>query len=123
MLDRGHQPLLTVRHGTASVVETEHSLPLGMGDLLTAPPRSVTLPLSPGDILLAYSDGVTEARDSTGTFYPLCERLQDHCADSAGPVSPTGLVTFVEEDVARWAPTLSDDLVAIAFQPAPSDDE
>jgi hypothetical protein len=122
ILDRGHQPLLTIRHGTASVVETDHSLPLGMGDLLTAPPRTVTHPLNPGDILIAYSDGVTEARDSAGTFYPLRERLQDHCADSAGPISPTRLVTFLEEDVARWAPTLGDDLVAIAFQSAPSGD-
>ncbi|MET7322795.1 PP2C family protein-serine/threonine phosphatase [Streptomyces sp. NPDC005549] len=123
VLDRGHQPLLTVRHGTASVVESDHSLPLGMSDLLTAPPRTVTRTLDPGDILIAYSDGVTEARDSAGTFYPLRERLQDHCSSSAGPVSPTRLVTFIEEDVARWAPTLGDDLVAIAFQPAPSGDE
>ncbi|WP_234328379.1 MULTISPECIES: PP2C family protein-serine/threonine phosphatase [unclassified Streptomyces] len=122
ILDRGHQPLLTVRHGTASVVEMDHSLPLGMGDLLTAPPRTVTHPLDPGAILLAYSDGVTEARDSAGTFYPLRERLQAHCAHTDG-VSPTELVTFLEQDVARWAPALTDDLVAIALQPAPSDDE
>jgi hypothetical protein len=123
ILDRGHQPLLTVRHGTASVLEMDHSLPLGMGDLLTAPPRTVTHALDPGDILLAYSDGVTEARDSSGTFYPLREQLQAHCTDTGGAVSPTGLVTFLEEDVARWAPALTDDLVAIALQPAPSHDE
>ncbi|MER7229283.1 PP2C family protein-serine/threonine phosphatase [Streptomyces rubradiris] len=123
VLERGHQPLLIIRHGTVSVVEADHSLPLGMGDLLTAPPRTVTHTLDPGDILIAYSDGVTEARDSAGTFYPLRERLQGHCASSAEPVSPAGLVTFLEEDVVRWAPTLVDDLVAIAFQPAPSGDE
>ncbi|MFD5284105.1 PP2C family protein-serine/threonine phosphatase [Streptomyces rubrogriseus] len=123
VLDRGHQPLLTVRHGTASVAKGDHSLPLGMSDLLTAPPGTVTHTLDAGDILIAYSDGVTEARDSAGTFYPLRERLQDHCSSSTGPVSPNALVTFIEEDVARWAPTLGDDLVAIAFQPAPSGDE
>lgn len=122
ILERGHQPVLIIRHGTASVVEADHSLPLGMGDLLTAPPRTVTHALDPGDLLIAYSDGVTEARDSAGTFYPLRERLQDHCAGSAGWLSPTGLVTFLEEDVTRWAPTLGDDLVALAFQPASSDD-
>lgn len=123
ILDRGHQPLLAVQHGAASVVETDHSLPLGMGDLLPTPPRTVTHTLAPGDILIAYSDGVTEARDGAGTFYPLRERLQDHCAGRAWPISPTGLVTFLEEDVARWAPTLGDDLVAIAFQPAAPPDE
>jgi serine phosphatase RsbU (regulator of sigma subunit) len=123
ILDRGHQPLLAVRHGTATVVETDHSLPLGMGDLLPAPPDTVTHTMDPGDILLAYSDGVTEARDGTGTFYPLSERLQDHCASSTEPVSPAGVVTFLEEDVARWARTLGDDLIAIAFQPAPPGEE
>ncbi|MFE0724595.1 PP2C family protein-serine/threonine phosphatase [Streptomyces rochei] len=90
ILDRGHQPLLAVQHGAASVVETDHSLPLGMGDLLPTPPRTVTHTLAPGDILIAYSDGVTEARDGAGTFYPLRERLQDHCAGRAWPISPHG---------------------------------
>ncbi|MFF6836923.1 MULTISPECIES: SpoIIE family protein phosphatase [unclassified Streptomyces] len=122
VLDRGHQPLLAIRGGRAYVVESEHSLPLGMGDLLTAPPHTVTLPLHPGEILLAYSDGITECRNRAGTFYPLRERLQNHCANSTGAVSPSGLVAFIEEDVARWAATLSDDLVAIAFQIARTDD-
>ncbi|CAM5268625.1 Serine/threonine-protein phosphatase OS=Streptomyces tendae OX=1932 GN=GUR47_04840 PE=4 SV=1 [Streptomyces tendae] len=47
ILDRGHQPVFTIRHGEAAVVEGEHSLPLGMSDLLTAPPRTVTLTLTP----------------------------------------------------------------------------
>ncbi|MGW4551410.1 PP2C family protein-serine/threonine phosphatase [Streptomyces violaceorubidus] len=123
VLDRGHQPLVSIRQGTVSVAETDHSLPLGMSDLLTAPPRAVTHLLDPGDILIAYSDGVTEARDGAGTFYPLRERLQELCSGGAGPGSPARLVTFIEEDVARWAPTLGDDLVAIAFQPTPPGDE
>ncbi|MEW2128662.1 PP2C family protein-serine/threonine phosphatase [Streptomyces sp. NPDC007259] len=123
VLDRGHQPLLIIREGNASVVESDHSLPLGMGDLLTEPPRTMTRTLHRGDILIAYSDGITEARDSAGTFYPLRERLQSHCASSPGPVEPTGLVAFLEEDVARWAPTLSDDLVAIVFQLTPAGDD
>ncbi|MET9776450.1 PP2C family protein-serine/threonine phosphatase [Streptomyces sp. NPDC006367] len=123
VLDRGHQPLLTIRRGTVSVVEDDPGLPLGMGDLMVTPPRTVTHTLDPGDILIAYSDGVTEARDDAGTFYPLRERLHDHCAGASRPVAPDGLITFVEEDVARWAPVLCDDLVAIAFQPVPPGDE
>ena len=123
VLDRGHQPLLTIKDGRTCAVDSDHSLPLGMGDLLTEPPRALTHPLQPGDILIAYSDGITEARDRTGTFYPLRERLQHHCAGSIGPVTPSGLVAFIEKDVARWSQTLSDDLVAIAFQATPSHDD
>ncbi|MGQ4488566.1 PP2C family protein-serine/threonine phosphatase [Streptomyces sp. SAS_281] len=123
ILDRGHQPLLTIRDGRACAVESDHSLPLGMGDLLTEPPHTVTHTLHPGEILLAYSDGITEARNRAGVFYPLRERLQSHCASSGGAVTPSGLVAFIEEDVARWAATLSDDLVAIAFQPTASGED
>ncbi|WP_256332599.1 PP2C family protein-serine/threonine phosphatase [Streptomyces sp. 2131.1] len=65
ILDRGHQPLIIVRDGDVSVVESDHSLPLGMGDLLAGPPHAVTHPLRHGDILIAYSDGITEARNAT----------------------------------------------------------
>ncbi|WP_432075138.1 SpoIIE family protein phosphatase [Streptomyces wuyuanensis] len=34
----------------------------------SAPPTVV--PLRPGDVILAYTDGVTEARDASGNFYP-----------------------------------------------------
>ncbi|MET8571580.1 PP2C family protein-serine/threonine phosphatase [Streptomyces sp. NPDC004783] len=122
ILDRGHQPLLVIRRDAASVVETEHSLPLGMADLLLDAPRVTTLGLDPGDILVAYSDGVTEARDGTGTFYPLRDRLQSHCNSGARPVSPTELITFVRDDLVRWTPALGDDVIAIAFQPAPAGD-
>ncbi len=117
ILDRGHQPLLAVRGRTTSVVETEHSLPLGMADLLPASPDTAERALEPGDILVAYSDGVTEARSGTGAFYPLRERLQAYCDDEDRPVSPAGLITFLQDDLVRWAPTLCDDVIAIAFQP------
>jgi serine phosphatase RsbU (regulator of sigma subunit) len=117
ILDRGHQPLLAVRGRTTSVVETEHSLPLGMADLLPGPPDTAERALEPGDILVACSDGVTEARSRTGTFYPLRERLQAYCDDGDRPVSPADLITFLQDDLARWAPTLCDDVIAIAFQP------
>ncbi|MFI8946602.1 PP2C family protein-serine/threonine phosphatase [Streptomyces sp. NPDC053750] len=119
ILDRGHQPLLLVgRHGT-SVVPTEHSLPLGMGDLLPEPPRTRTCALDPGDVLVAYSDGITEARSSTGSFYPLRERIQAHFGSGTQQPSPTGLVTFLERDLVQWAPNLSDDVVVIALQSDP----
>ncbi|WP_217144958.1 PP2C family protein-serine/threonine phosphatase [Streptomyces sp. AC627_RSS907] len=119
ILDRGHQPLIVVGRDTTFVVHTEHSLPLGMGDLLLEPPRTLTYALSPGDVLVAYSDGITEARSLTGSFYPLRERLQAHFTGRAQPPTPDDLIAFLERDLAQWAPNLSDDVVVIALQPDP----
>ena len=44
-----------------------------------------TFPYHSGDILLLYTDGVTEARDAQGTFYPLTQRAAAWA--SLGPVS------------------------------------
>lgn len=120
-LDRGHQPLLLLRSCHLSVMETEHSLPLGIGDLLTDPPSVVTHSVEPGDILIAYSDGITEARNRQGDFYPLHTRLQAFCDRSPQPLSPPGIIDFLESDLARWAPDVTDDVVALALQIAPPD--
>ncbi|MFE9699900.1 PP2C family protein-serine/threonine phosphatase [Streptomyces sp. NPDC006270] len=118
-LDRGHQPLLLVNSCGTTVMKTEHSLPLGMGDLLVEQPQITTHAVHSGDILIAYSDGVTEARDRAGTFYPLRARLQTHCGSSPQPPSPADIIDFLQHDLVRWAPALADDVVAIALQPAP----
>ena len=48
-----------------------------MGRLTGDAPPQCSFPLGVGDVLLLYTDGVTEARDRGGAFYPLVERL-DH---------------------------------------------
>jgi hypothetical protein len=118
-LDRGHQPLLLVSPCDATLMTTEHSLPLGMGDLLVEQPRIATYAVNPGDILIAYSDGVTEARNRAGAFYPLRARLQAYCSSSPRPSSPADIIDFIQHDLVRWAPALADDVVAIALQPVP----
>ncbi|MEK0098582.1 SpoIIE family protein phosphatase, partial [Streptomyces sp. A475] len=49
--------------------------PLGLGELAHPRYQVDSFPFEPGDLLLLYTDGVTEARNSTGTFYPLTERI------------------------------------------------
>ena len=61
----GHPPPLLVRRdGTAQMLEVPSGLPLGLGDSASA----VSMPWSPGDRLLLYTDGLSEARDDDGTF-------------------------------------------------------
>ncbi|MGZ4618411.1 MAG: PP2C family protein-serine/threonine phosphatase [Frankiaceae bacterium] len=48
--------------------------PLGLMPLGDCSGGGRKLPFNPGDELLAYTDGVTEARDSRREFYPLAQR-------------------------------------------------
>ena len=76
LLNYGHPAPLVIRpDGTVHYAEPpERALPLGLG-LHGAPvPAPHRVSFVPGDQLLFYTDGVSEARDRTGRFYPLDER-------------------------------------------------
>jgi serine phosphatase RsbU (regulator of sigma subunit) len=70
----GHPPPLLVRGGTASFVETFPAPPLGLLDLADGWCKTFTVPFGSGDTLLMYTDGVTEARNSSGAYFPLAEQ-------------------------------------------------
>lgn len=74
--DRGHvtlvncghpHPLLITCHDGASLVDLPSGLPLGLGRSFEA----VTVPWTPGDRMLLYTDGLSEARDARGEFLPV----------------------------------------------------
>ncbi|HET7357847.1 MAG TPA: PP2C family protein-serine/threonine phosphatase [Nocardioidaceae bacterium] len=66
----GHPPPLLVRcDGSASFVELPAGLPLGLGEAYEAGTAS----LRPGDRVLLYTDGVSEARDRQGVFLPVLD--------------------------------------------------
>jgi serine phosphatase RsbU (regulator of sigma subunit) len=72
ILNCGHPPPLLVRDGEVTPAESaEASLPLGLAGLITEAREVSTIPLKHGDRLLFYTDGITEARDRQGAFYPL----------------------------------------------------
>ncbi|WP_037655400.1 PP2C family protein-serine/threonine phosphatase [Streptomyces achromogenes] len=71
----GHPAPVLVRPGAAREVGVAPAPPLGIGLVGVDPPKEVTVPLRPGDRLFLASDGVWEARDAAGAFYPLPERL------------------------------------------------
>ncbi|WP_433541365.1 PP2C family protein-serine/threonine phosphatase [Streptosporangium sandarakinum] len=49
----------------------EEALPLGMGVLRVSEPAPYRVPFEPGEQVLFYTDGVIEARNGAGDFYPL----------------------------------------------------
>jgi serine phosphatase RsbU (regulator of sigma subunit) len=81
----GHPPPLLVRH--AKVIRELTSpprLPLGVPVTGACPARLGREQLEPGDRLLLYSDGVTEARDAHGEFFGEQRLIEfaEHCAAS-----------------------------------------
>ncbi|MFF5702827.1 PP2C family protein-serine/threonine phosphatase [Streptomyces sp. NPDC012794] len=92
----GHPPALLLRGFAVTEVAVEPGPPLGLG--LAGPAGAVVaeVPLLPGDRLLAHTDGVTEARDAAGNFYPLSARVPVLADD------PAGLVPAVWRDLAAF---------------------
>lgn len=75
-LNCGHPPPMIVRaDGSTDLPRPPaYALPLGLGMHGGEPPLTHRSRFAPGDQLLLYTDGVTEARDADGAFYPLRER-------------------------------------------------
>lgn len=63
----GHPPAALVRAGKASFLPTEPDVAAGILPGMTAP--SQTAQLEPGDLVVFYTDGVTEAFDAAGNLY------------------------------------------------------
>lgn len=70
----GHPSPLLLRQGRITALSAHRpSPPLGL-QLVTPRHHVDTFDFTAGDVLLLYTDGVTEARNSQGDFYPLAER-------------------------------------------------
>jgi Stage II sporulation protein E (SpoIIE) len=69
-LNAGHPPALLVRSGhVVKELDAPPRPPLGITDPAGRPAVVVHEQLEPGDRLLMYSDGITEARDHEGRFF------------------------------------------------------
>jgi serine phosphatase RsbU (regulator of sigma subunit) len=110
LVDCGHPPpLLVPRDGEPAFMEAPVGLPLGLG----ADYEPATWSWSPGDRVLLYTDGLSEARDGDDEFLPLL------------PLAPALRSADVEEaldalldDVRRYVPAarLADDLAVLLLE-------
>ena len=105
----GHPPAAHVRAGGAVLVDGG-GLPGGVGTAYT----SHELLLAPGEAVVVYSDGVTEAASPAGELFG-ADRLRAVLA-VADDRSPRGLVDAVEAAVKAWAGgvPLKDDVSVLA---------
>ncbi|MFC9245875.1 PP2C family protein-serine/threonine phosphatase [Streptomyces sp. NPDC057136] len=76
MISCGHPSPVVLRNGrTLTIDASQPAPPLGLGELTHPRYHIDTFTFEVGDLLLLYTDGVIEARDSTGAFYALTERI------------------------------------------------
>ncbi|KUN81438.1 hypothetical protein AQJ64_22430 [Streptomyces griseoruber] len=120
IVDRGHPSPLVVGAREARRLVTEPGLPLGLGSLAAGGAGTTVHPLAPGEVLLVHTDGVSEARDADGVFYPVLRRLAEHFRGECAP-DPEAVVAFVRSDSERWsASTDNDDRAVLALRLDPT---
>jgi serine phosphatase RsbU (regulator of sigma subunit) len=108
-VDCGHIAPYVIHHGDARQVALgEPGVPLGMAGLAPAPRREVRFAFPDGATLLLCTDGVTEARDRDGAFYPLEQRLR-----AWARTPPARLAGMLEADLRRFTGAPPRDDVAV----------
>ncbi|WP_048820495.1 PP2C family protein-serine/threonine phosphatase, partial [Streptomyces ipomoeae] len=75
VINFGHEPPLLVSADSVRPLPLREGLPLGLGDLAPRTRGTCTVRLAPDESLLLVTDGVTEARDGSGAFFPLLAYL------------------------------------------------
>lgn len=115
MVDCGHTGIVhwRSRSGRCEVLHGD-SLPLGIrdGEIFD----QISVPFEPGDMLLFFSDGITEARNAAGELFGV-ERLSAHVDANAGR-GPALLADSLRQAVSAFAglAPLSDDLTSVAVR-------
>ncbi|MFD9407505.1 PP2C family protein-serine/threonine phosphatase [Streptomyces sp. NPDC059989] len=120
----GHPPPLVLRRGgrVEPLDVDQPAPPLGLAGLVGSaaglraagpPVTAQTFAFEEGDVLLLYTDGVLEARDRSGVFYPLAER-----AAAWSGLHPRALLERLCEDLLAHAAgsTLGDDAAMVAIE-------
>ncbi|MFF9815209.1 PP2C family protein-serine/threonine phosphatase [Streptomyces sp. NPDC014006] len=113
VLNCGHPPPVLMRGGEIRVLEpTVPSPPLNLATLLGDDYIVDTFAFASGDQMLLYTDGVTETRDHTGTFFPLPEWMRQ-----LGPATPRELLDRLHGDLLHYSGgRLEDDIAAVAVR-------
>jgi serine phosphatase RsbU (regulator of sigma subunit) len=118
ILNCGHPAPLVLRNGDVVPAEPPQAyLPLGLADLASEDRVPSTWPFGPGEQILFYTDGISEARDKTGAFYPLSQ-----CGQIlAGPDPEAALDRIKAQVIEHVGHTLTDDAALLLLKRAPAD--
>ncbi|MDN3023584.1 PP2C family protein-serine/threonine phosphatase [Streptomyces sp. S.PB5] len=114
----GHDPPLIVGPDGVRQLPAGEGLPLGLAELAAdGPPPVRRVPLAAAETLLLTTDGVTEARDAEGLFYPLAAEVTDAVAADPRTAEPRRLVDLVRDGTLRHCGgRLADDTTVFAVR-------
>jgi sigma-B regulation protein RsbU (phosphoserine phosphatase) len=110
----GHPAAVLLRAGQASLLPTEADLAAGIMAGLTA--KSESVDLQPGDQVVFYTDGVTEAFNAAGDLFGDAQMLEALSRKSGGNASETtaALLSRVREHAG--AHPQSDDIAILTLR-------
>ncbi|MEU8639466.1 PP2C family protein-serine/threonine phosphatase [Amycolatopsis sp. NPDC048633] len=117
-LNAGHPPPAVLRNGrVVRLLDTVSRTPLGLGDLQRREPVVRCEQLQPGDRVLFYTDGVTEARSPQGEQFGM-ERLADLTErhEAAGLPAPETLRRVVRAVLEHQDGRLQDDATLLMLE-------
>lgn len=112
----GHIEPVLISGGEVRVLSGPPSLPLGLAALSSERPVAYTHPVAHGDVLLLCTDGLIEARDPDGAFYPLLDRLNARFTGRPAP-GPVEVVDFLDTDLPRHTRVFQDDVAILVIAP------
>ena len=107
----GHNPAL-IKRADGSAEWVEHPRAMALGAFPQAKYTGKTAGLRPGDTLILYTDGVTEAMDPAGSLYG-ADRLMSCVSQAVPPVIPA-----VEADLKKYidGAAQTDDITMITLE-------
>ncbi|MFF2852217.1 PP2C family protein-serine/threonine phosphatase [Streptomyces sp. NPDC058001] len=113
VINCGHPPPLLLRNGGVVPLDVRQPAPpLGLAEFMDGDLVVETFSFVTGDVVLLYTDGVIECRDTSGTFYPLADRVVRWCGEA-----PEVLLTLLCEDLlAHAGGALGDDAAIVAIE-------
>ena len=114
-VDCGHTTTIHYRASTQTCAMLQGmNLPLGVSEREIY--DQVRVSLEPGDVLLFYSDGLTETRDVDGELFGI-ERLAE-CVRTHGHLDPEALIDQIRQAAVAFSKseTFGDDLTCVAVK-------
>jgi phosphoserine phosphatase RsbU/P len=115
LVDCGHMPVIHYQHrtGTCTTLQGSH-MPLGVseGEIY----EQIHQPFEPEDVFVFYSDGITEAQNSSGEFFGL-SRLAE-CVRINSRLDVWQLITKIRMSVVAFSnsETFADDLTCVVVK-------
>ncbi|MFI9721976.1 PP2C family protein-serine/threonine phosphatase [Streptomyces sp. NPDC052396] len=120
IINHGHIEPVLLSGGEVRALTGPPALPLGLGTLSREEPVPYTHSFTPGDVLLLCTDGLIEARDADGAFYPFLDRL-GHRFTGRPATGPAEVIDFLDTDLPRHTHLFHDDVAILAIAPAPEE--